>query len=439
MRHPRKRPHRGGGLPGGSKAKRTKRIGLRTGSGVARAGAGAGVESESSPEGAAHPELGAFRKALIVWGDGGTDRVLVTALREALDKDGAPKTWPVAAWSEALEGLERARQRRGNDWPEAVHDRLEGLLRAVLRFSRPDGVAFFDAVAESPAARARVLRAWAQGLGDGRSRRVVDDWFLAAKSERKSKSAPPLPADARADRPLAVLRANWSRQGDWLAIDHRDPRGPCQLELAGLAQWWLGPTWMGVEGAGPLARPPRVKLWKTGPHADLAEWAFESAGGKVIRTALYLRGRQLALLADQVEGAGPSASMRLALAPGVKARPDPHIRAFRLTAGRASARVLPLALPALPYPTDRGSLALEDRSLVLRQNPKGKRDWLPLLVSWNPDRNRKPIRWRVLTVSERSTILGPDAAFAVRVAWGRESLIIYRNLVRPDQIGRAHV
>ena len=32
----------------------------------------------------------------------------------------------------------------------------------------------------------------------------------------------------------------------------------------------------------------------------------------------------------------------------------------------------------------------------------GRRCWLPLLVSWDPARNRKTLSWRILTVSERS-------------------------------------
>jgi hypothetical protein len=95
--------------------------------------------------------------------------------------------------------------------------------------------------------------------------------------------------------------------------------------------------------------------------------------------------------------------------------------------------VLPLALPALPYPSERGSIEIDGRSLVLRQRTEGKRAWLPLLVSWNPERNRKPVRWRVLTVTERSTVLGPHLAMAIRVSWGSDSLVFFRSLNRTDR------
>ena len=57
---------------------------------------------------------------------------------------------------------------------------------------------------------------------------------------------PPLPAHACPDRPLAMLRPDWSRRGDYLAIDQRDRRADCLVELVGLGQRWLGPAcWNG--------------------------------------------------------------------------------------------------------------------------------------------------------------------------------------------------
>ncbi len=58
------------------------------------------------------------------------------------------------------------------------------------------------------------------------------------------------------------------------------------------------------------------------------------------------------------------------------------------------ARVYPLALPTAPYATDRGSFASDGQQIVLRQKGEASRIWLPLLVSWDRTRNRKPARWR---------------------------------------------
>jgi hypothetical protein len=120
------------------------------------------------------------------------------------------------------------------------------------------------------------------------------------------------------------------------------------------------------------------------------------------------------------------------IAPGVSAAAVEESRAIRLKASRSSALVLPLGLPALPYPTDRGSFTVDDRRLVLRQAKDAKRAWLPLVVSWDADRNRRPVRWRVLTVSEKMKECPPGIGFAVRLSFGREeTFVIYRSLGRP--------
>jgi hypothetical protein len=158
---------------------------------------------------------------------------------------------------------------------------------------------------------------------------------------------------------------------------------------------------------------------------------------RVIQSALLLRGRRLALVAVLAESrapAGPTSSMRLALPPMVAAAPMEACRGVVLTAPRkrGSVQVLPIGLPCLDYPTDRGRFLVEGRELVLNQAPPGRRCWLPLLVSWDSDRHRKTLRWRVLTVSERARAARGERAFAVRVSWGRdETYVIYRSLGPP--------
>jgi hypothetical protein len=126
--------------------------------------------------------------------------------------------------------------------------------------------------------------------------------------------------------------------------------------------------------------------------------------------------------------------MRLGLPPAIAAAPVEGSRALLLTGSkrRGSAQVLPIALPSLPYPTERGRLQAEGHELVLEQSSAGRRGWLPLLVSWDPSRHRKRLHWRILTVSERSRSVPPERALAARVSWGREeTYVIYRSLAPP--------
>jgi hypothetical protein len=125
---------------------------------------------------------------------------------------------------------------------------------------------------------------------------------------------------------------------------------------------------------------------------------------------------------------------RISFPPQIKATPIVDSRAIVLTASnkRGSAHVLPIGLPSLAYPTQRGSFQIHDGSLVLTQSTTLRRDWLPLLVSWDSQRHRKDPTWRVLSVSEKSRNVAPDRAFAARVSWGKdETFVIYRSLVSP--------
>jgi hypothetical protein len=158
---------------------------------------------------------------------------------------------------------------------------------------------------------------------------------------------------------------------------------------------------------------------------------------------LLFRGRRLALLGEQVEGKALPAQPLDAwyrLPPGITAEPIADSRGLllRCPGKGTNAQVLPIALPALPYETERGQFrTLADNNgemagLGLRVAARGRRCWLPLLVSWDARRHRKRLHWRVLTVSEQSKACPPDAAFAVRVSWGRdETYVIYRSLARP--------
>ena len=57
---------------------------------------------------------------------------------------------------------------------------------------------------------------------------------------------------------------------------------------------------------------------------------------------------------------------------------------------------------------------------------------MPIVVSWDTERNRYRPLWKPLTVTERSRVCGPDVAFAIRISWGRsDHLLIYRSLTNP--------
>jgi len=378
----------------------------------------------------------ALREALAVWVDQGQGRLLSLWLAVELDPDGVPLRLPVPEWAEGLRLLAWGHDRRPGVWPDAFDSSAEGWFRALLRFSRPGGASAFGGPADRRPSR-RLLRAWAERLSDPGLQTVVDWWFPRDVEGRHSP--PPLPADARPDRPLAVLRANWARDGDFLAVDHREPGPTTRFELFGRGRPWLGPHWTttGPDGVPPSAASIAVPgLWVSQGSADAAEWSYRVGPARVVRTAVLLRGRRLALVAEQWDGPGDPGSIRLGLADGVTAAPLADGRGLGLSAhrGRSTARVLAIGLPKSPDPTDRGALTVEGREVVLSRPAAGpeRRSWRVLLVSWDARRNRRPVQWRSLTVSENSEVCAPDVAAAVRVSWGPgETLLIYRSLARP--------
>jgi hypothetical protein len=230
-----------------------------------------------------------------------------------------------------------------------------------------------------------------------------------------------------------VLRAGWLNTGDLIAIDHRVPSDRSAFELFALGRPWLGPTWTSGTLEGPVA-PARMTRWVSNGAVDLTEWSMRAGTTRVVRSAVLLKGRHIGLLAEQVEGASGEAISRLAMPERVEASAIAENRGLKLTAmpTRASVRVYPLGLPCRSYPTERGAFQPEGRELVLRQQGLHRRQWLPLLLTWEPLRDRKKATWRSLTVAERGKVCGPDTAFAARFTWGRdETLVVYRSLAKP--------
>ncbi len=377
--------------------------------------------------------LSSLEAAVTQWVEFANATPLIRWLDRELDHEGVPKRLPVSAWELGLRQLAEARERRSEGWPEQVDALAEGWFRATLRFARPGGSPAFGEFVQDKS-RAVFFRKWAEALSDPAFGTVVDWWFPRSSAIRHSP--PPLPADARPDRPLAILRTNWSRDGDFLAVDHRLPGTATQFELFGGGIPWLGPVWdSGGQNLKPASRP-KPTHWTSQGSADVFEWSYRVGTARVTRTAVLLRCRRLALIGEQWDGADDPGELRIGLAEGIQAGPIPDCRGLTLSPskGRGSARVYPIGLPRLPYATEKGEFRVEGRDLVLTQPVVigQTRAWRTLLISWEPKRDRLPVHWRTLTVSENSKECPSGTAFASRLSWGRnDTLLVYRSLSRP--------
>jgi hypothetical protein len=349
-----------------------------------------------------------------------SDRLGVSPLNEwpsnvpspGFDRDGVPLDSPVATWLDLKPPLDTR-------W-----------LQAVLRFSRADGSVVFEPTGRS-LDRLKRLDASATRLGDPSLASIVARWLPRSHSSNLPTSPAPLPSDSRPDRPLAILRGDWSPRTDLLAIDHRQSGLSNLLEVAANGQIFLGPTWSAGFLEGKITRP-KPTSWTNGPFAQSLEWSFAVGSTRVTRVVTLLRGRSMAILGQQVEGARTHSEVRLGLSEGIDASFVPGSRALQLKGGpgKPSARLLPLSLPCHDRATDQGSIAIEGREVVIRQAFEGRRSWLPVLLTWD----KPPSLWRPLTVAYRSKTTKSDEAVAVRVAWGPRSsgLVVYRSLAKPS-------
>ncbi len=231
----------------------------------------------------------------------------------------------------------------------------------------------------------------------------ADHPTLDVEARRQSRQRQ-TPRVGGSKRVLDVLRPGWPVEDDFLAIDHRDAKSSCRFELFGAGRSWLGPLWK-TDANDASTSAPRPQSWISDSAGSLAEWSYRAGEARIIQSGLILGGRSLALLSMLVDNRSPSHSnpgLSVSLPRGITAAPIENSRAFLLTPAskRGSAQVLPIGLPSLPYPTERGAFLAQDDALVLNQASASQRCWLPLLVSWDSKRHRKEVHWRILSVSE---------------------------------------
>ena len=377
--------------------------------------------------------MAALQQALEDWTSHGNEQSLTRWLLRELDSQGTPIRLPIAAWHGCLKCLLQAKAHH-RDWPSAWDQPITRLRETTFWFTRRDGLPVTHFDLKNPISSV----GWASPFNSDTS---LDPRAEGARENGKSKGKISRPNHERAawggsNRVLAVLRPGWPLGDDFLAIDHREPGSSCRFELFGRGRSWLGPFWT-IDRENATISRAKTRFWLCDPSADLAEWSYRAGNARISHSALVLRGRSLALLSVLVETRevpDPAMRLRVSIAPGITAAPVADSRAMLLAAPNksGSAQVVPIGLPALPYPTDRGVFQAEDDAVVLSQAARGRRTWLALLVSWDSQRRRRILEWRELTVSENSRKVQPEKAFAVRVSWGRdETYVIYRSLGLP--------
>jgi hypothetical protein len=364
--------------------------------------------------------LSTLKESIEAWVCRGNGQPLVRWLNREIDRDGLPARLSLPRWRECLIRL-APRGRSQPSWPAECQEEIVRLISATLRFTRRDSSFATDMVEQGHAldANGSIESAPATGRWIAGRKRALESTMLEAWSSSK--------------RVLAILRADADAGADFAVVDHRVGSADCRFELYGAGETWLGPAWSTGAPDAAGGRPRRL-LWEAAEDAILSEWSTRSGDARLTYSVALLRAHRLALLsvlAVGLEASSARFNTRIAYPRQLKAEAVPGSRAIRLVGPRASrsAVVVPLALPARPYASERGSFEEHSGSLVLEQQGDSRRLWLPLLVSWDHARHKQELFWRTLTVTEKSRIVGADRAFAARVSWGRkETYVIYKSI-----------
>lgn len=176
--------------------------------------------------------------------------------------------------------------------------------------------------------------------------------------------------------------------------------------------------------------------WISDDDADYLELDGPlKSGWSVQRQILLAREDQFLLLADAVLAPGGSRidyRCELPLAAGASYTPQRETWEGWLSAGRAIARVMPLALPEWRAAPGDGALDEHDGRLTLRHARSGCRLFAPLFFDLHPRREKQEATWRRLTVGRMLSIEPPDVAVGFRAQVGASQWLFYRSLAPED-------
>jgi len=349
----------------------------------------------------------------------------------------------------------------------AAQGQYEYMVRHGLRFARHDGSAMLGPAGQE--ADVELLRAAVAMGGDAEDRKiaamVLPPATRGAKSRRPKVPALPAPALHSEWAAVALLRPNWSRTSERLAVAYPGPT--VQVELGCGKDVLLHGPWsleVALDGKrlGPESDWEEV-CWVSDDDVDYLELEIDlEQGVRVQRQMALAREDRFLFLADAVLGEREGRleyRATLPLGAGVRFDPAEESREGCLHGAKRRALVLPLAfsewrslwaageLRAVPAdeaglgsprgaadPTcDAGgkTAEIEDsptHALELTHAADASRLYAPLFFDLDRRRFARPYTWRRLTVAESLEIQNDDVAVGYRVAMGGSQWLLYRSL-----------
>jgi hypothetical protein len=366
-------------------------------------------------------------------------RTLTDGLRKATHGRKVPHARHLADLRPLLACWMRARalgNRMESGWSGVQVDRqLSLVLQTALRLSRADGRAVFSHD-DSPSWDQDFL-ALAVRLSGPEAAQIARLTSTGRASARHNKHLPH-PSIESEWAALAQLRTNWTPDSPALTVKYDGPDIELQLN-AGRRTLWSGVWGIEVSRAGqrlPQVGPWEQTCWLSDHEIDYLELSTDLAHGvEVERHLIMLRADRVLFMADTIlSQSGPPLEYRstLPLAAECKFEGERETREGALTyEGKNVARALPLALPEWRTGRGPGELQFAQKKLELSHATHAGRLFAPLFVDLNPERLRKQLTWRQLTVAEDRQNVTADVATGFRVEIGDSQWVMYRSLAPP--------
>ena len=341
----------------------------------------------------------------------------------------------LACWTRAAA---LGQQIDGGCFTEAARQQYDRFVRNALRLRRADGMPAFSHASATRSMDELFAAALRLG-GDDPNRRIAAAMQKPApgKTKKSSRAAAlpgaPLHLESAA---MAVLRPNWSKSREWLAVAYPDQSLRVELNV-GATVVCSGCWEFEIQRDGRPAQPAgkwEEVCWVSDDEGCYLELELRLGEGLRLQRQFLLAAKDRFLyLGDAILGRRRGKLTYrscLPLARDIAWRGQKESREGFLQGPNCRVLGLPLALPEWRAETGRGDLQSTSRGLELCQAGEGTSMLAPLFFDFDPRRNARPLTWRQLTVAENRAVARSDAAAGYRVMIGGRQWLIYRALAR---------
>ncbi|MFV2069912.1 MAG: hypothetical protein ACC645_23345, partial [Pirellulales bacterium] len=328
-----------------------------------------------------------------------------------------------------------------NCWSSAAETQYQWMISQTLRIARRDGSLMLSdgsAGAWCPPMMATALARSVDRADRTAARSALPQWEKKEGRRRKSTADElPEPGMNSAWAGLAVLRGDWSRSGQRLAV--RYDGSVVQMELdCGRDVVFAGEWETQVTAAGRALTPRGAweeVCWESDDEGDYLELEIElDQGVRVQRQILLAHEDRFLYLADTVlGGADVDLTYRASLPLGraIRFQGEKETWEGLLAGGKPRGLVLPLALPEWRIAASHGALEASDTHLRWNLQSAHHNLVFPLFIDLKPRRMTRQRTWRQLTVAEAREIQPAQVAVGYRVQCHRDQWLVYRSVEEP--------